>query len=482
MASLVQHRLPRSKWFYGKVKIDGKYKPVPLDVQVKGKPPEYRGDKGDDEYRRSMWEAEQRMEPLLEELEGLSFPEATKAIKRFGERMKKSKKGDGSAAGSEFLPIDDIADEWLKLPRKSKKARTGASYDEKRSHGAQMVSEIKGFIEFCKKGKPKLQYAFEIETDDALAYVQSEWKRKCTGGTCNKKITNLKSVFNRLKDKIGNTVNPFDGIDKFPDDTISRKAFNEDQVSLIYKYGMQHLEDVGGVMLAGIFTGMREGDCCTLRWEEVDLKSGKLKVTAEPTGGERTVLKTAEKIWIPMFPPFRDALLKLKPKKSGFIFPSMAQKYRAAPDSVSSRLVRAIEKVFTDDESFERTVKRKHGLRKASVYDFAALRTTWITLAVQSGVSIAHICLVSGHTSEAMILKHYLKPDSQDLQRSFESKMEALTKLGGPRSDSEPQLVEDLQILKGMLQEEAWDSISKKAEWTSNTLEQAIEKLGSITR
>lgn len=453
---------------------------MPLDVQVKGTPPK-RGEKGDEEYKRSMWEAEQCLEPLLEELEGLSFPEATKAIKRFGERMKKSKKGESSSAFSEFLPVDDIADEWLKLPRKSKKARTGASYDEKRSHGRQMESEIKGLVEFCKKRKPKLQYAFEIETDDALAYVQSEWKRRCTGSTCNKKITNLKSVFNRLKDKIGNTVNPFEGIDKFPDDTISRKAFNEEQVGLIYKYGMQHLEDVGGVMLTGLFTGMREGDCCTLRWEEVDLVSGKVQVTTEPARSERTVLKTAERIWIPMFPPFQDALLKLKQKKSGFIFPSMAHKYRAAPDSVSNRLVRAIEKVFAEDESFERSVKRKHGLRKASIHDFAAMRTTWITLAVQSGVPTAHICLVTGHTSEAMILKHYLKPDRQDLQRSFESKMKALTKLGETSSDSEPQLVKDLQSLKGMLQQEAWESINKKAEWASNTIEQAIEKLGSIS-
>lgn len=452
-----------------------------MDVEVRGTPPKHRGDTGDEEYKRSMWEAEKRLEPLLEELEGLSFPEATKAIKRFGEQMKQSKKGEGSAIGSEFLLVDDLTNEWAKLPRKSAKARTGASYDEKRSHGGQTINEINKLIAYCKKRKPKLQYAFEIETDDARAYIQSEWNRKCTGGTCNKKITNLKSVFNRLKDRIGNAVNPFDGIDKFPEDTISRKAFSEEQVALIYEYSMQHLIDVGGIILAGLFTGMREGDCCTLRWEEVDLKSGKVEVATEPTAGERTVLKTAEKIWIPMFPPFQEALLKLKPKKSGFIFPRMAQKYRSAPDSVSSRLVRAIEQVFADDESFERTVKRKHGLRKASVYDFAALRTTWITLAVQSGVPTAHICLVSGHTSEAMILKHYLKPDHEDLQRSFESKMAALTQLGEAESKPQCQLIKDLQDVKSMLQEKTGESIRKKAKWASKTLESAIQKLDSLS-
>jgi len=481
MAALVQHRLPRSKWFYGKVKINGKYKPVPLDVEVRGKPPKHRGDTGDEEYKRSMWEAEKRLDPLLKELEGLSFPEATKAIKRFGERMKQSKKGENQTSGSEFLHVDEIADEWLKLPRKSKKARAGANYDEKSSHGGQIVNEINKLIAFCKERKPKLQYAFEIEANDADAYIQSEWKRKCTGGTCNKKITSLKSVFNRLKGKIGNTVNPFDGIDKFPDDTINRKAFNEEQVAQIYKYCMRNLDDIGGIILAGLFTGMREGDCCTLRWEEVDLKSGKLGVTAESTSGERTVLKTAEKIWIPMFPPFREALLQLKPKKSGFIFPLVAQKYRSAPDSVSNRLVRTIEKVFADDESFERTVKRKHGLRKASVYDFAALRTTWITLAVQSGVPTAHICLVSGHTSEAMILKHYLKPEHEDLQRSFESKMGALTKLGVPPSESQPGLIQNLEALEAMLQGKNWELISKNTEWASKALLEAIGKLETIS-
>lgn len=476
MAS-VQHRLPNSKWFYGRIKIGVKYKPVPLDVEVKGRPPEHRGDKGDEAYERSKWEAEKRLEPLLEELEGLSFPEATKAIKRFGEQMKQSKKDDGSTAGSKFLLADDLAEEWAKLPRKSKKARTGANYDEKRSHGGQVVNEIEKLIAFCKERKPKLQYAFEIETDDAREYIQSEWNRECSGGTCNKKITNLKSVFNRLKDRIGNAVNPFDGIDKFPDDTISRKAFNEEQVALIYEYSMQHLYDFGGIILAGLFTGMREGDCCTLRWEEVDLKSGEVAVTTETTAGERTVLKTAEKIWIPMFPPFREVLLKMKPKQSGFIFPLMAQKYRSAPDSVSSRLVRAIEKIFADDESFERTVKRKHGLRKASVYDFAALRTTWITLAVQSGVPTAHICLVSGHTSEAMILKHYLKPNNEDLQRSFVSKMEALSFLGMTTEDREGDLTQELHKLKELLSDGNILDIERKRKWATDLLAQAIKQL-----
>ena len=248
-------------------------------------------------------------------------------------------------------------------------------------------------------------------------------------------------------------------------------------MSQIYKYCMKYLDYIGAIILAGLFTGMREGDCCTLRWEEVDLKYGKLEVTAESPSGERTVLKTAEKICIPMFPPFREALLQLKPKKSGFIFPMVAQKYRSAPDSVSNRLVRTIEKVFADHESFERTVKRKHGLRKASVYDFAALRTTWITLAVQCGVPTAHICLVSGHTSEAMILKHYLKPDNEDLQLSFESKMGTLTQLGIKQSRPDNDLIGDLKDLERLIRQQDPRKLITKSDWSADVLHRVIEKL-----
>lgn len=477
MAALVQHRLPKSKWFYGKVKIDGKYKPVPLDVEVKGTPPKHRGDAGDEAYKRSMWEAEQRLEPLLKELKGLSFPEATKAVKRFGELMKQSKKGDVKDGDSDYILAEKIGSEWSKLPRKSTKAKLGNSKNDGKTHGDQVVSKIEKFFTFCKKRNPKLKYAFEITKGDAVAYIQSEWDQGHTGSTCNNNLTNLRSVFGRLKTKIGYTHNPFDEVEKFPDDTINRRPFTDDQIVSLYEEALKDLRSVGGIIITGIFTGMREGDCCLLRWEEVNLDKGAIEATPEPAPAKKQNMKTGEKIWIPMFPQFKKALMKLGPKKSGYIFPKVAKLYKGKPDELSKQVVAFIERTFAEDENFVRTVKREHGLRKASVYDFPALRTTWITLAVRSGISTVLICLVTGHTDEKMIIKHYAKPDAKSLQASFESKMVALSTLGMTTKELDGDLGHQLLKLKDLLSDGTILDIERKRKWAIGVLNEAIRAM-----
>lgn len=475
MASLVQRRAG-SKWFYGRVKIDGKYKPIPLDVEVKGTPPKHRNDEGDEAYQRSKWEAEKRLEPLLKELNGLSLPEATKAMGRFGKQMKGTKKRGVKDDASGYILAEKIGSEWLKLPRKSTNAKQGKSKSDGKTHGDQVVSKVERFVKFCKDRNPKLKYAFEITEGDAEAFIQSEWKRGCSGGSCNKIAVNLRSVFGRLKTKIGYTHNPFNEIEKFPDDTINRKPFTDAQIARLYEEALKDLRTVGGVILAGIFTGMREGDCCLLRWEEVNLDKGAIEATPEPASAKKQNMKTGEKIWIPMFPQFKKALTKLGPKKSGYIFPKVAKLYKGKPDELSKLVVAFIERTFEDDENFVRTVKREHGLRKASVYDFPALRTTWITLAVKGGISTLLICLVTGHTDEKMILKHYAKPDAKSLQASFESKMEALSTLGMTNEDLEGDLAHQLLKLKDLLSDGNILDIERKRKWAVSLLGKAIKQ------
>ena len=474
MASTVQRR-SNSQWFYGRVKLDGKYKPIPLDVEVKGTPPKHRSDEGDEAYKRSKWEAEKRLEPLLKEINGLSLPEATIAIKRFGKQMIVSKKGGVQDAASGYILAKMIGSEWIKLPRKSTKAKLGKSKNDGKTHGDQVVRKVESFVEFCRKRNPKLKYAFEITKEDAEAYIQSEWKRGLTGSSCNKNLINLRSVFGRLKTKIGYTHNPFDGIEKFPDDTINREAFTDAQIARLYEEALKDLSGVGGIILTGILTGMREGDCCLLRWEEVNLDKGAIEATPEPAPAKKQNMKTGEKIWIPMFPQLKNALVKLGPKRSGYIFPEVAKLYKGKPDELSKQVVGFIERTFADDENFARTVKREHGLRKASIYDFPALRTTWITLAVKAGISTLLICLVTGHTDEKMILKHYAKPDEKFLQASFESKMQALSSLGMTTEDLEGDVAHQLLKLKELLAEGNILDIERQRKRAVRVLNEAIQ-------
>jgi integrase len=93
-------------------------------------------------------------------------------------------------------------------------------------------------------------------------------------------------------------------------------------------------------------TAMRRGDCCLLKWADVDHKEGFLTVKTAKTG---------ETVDIPMFPMLRDELAKARGTagKSKHCFPEAAEMYNNNPDGITWRvkqvLGRAIERLAIAD-------------------------------------------------------------------------------------------------------------------------------------
>jgi integrase len=61
-------------------------------------------------------------------------------------------------------------------------------------------------------------------------------------------------------------------------------------------------------------------------------------------------------------------------------------------------------------------VKREHGQKAASVRDWHALRTTFVTLALSAGVPIELVRRVTGHATVEVVLKHYFRPDREQFK------------------------------------------------------------------
>ena len=391
--------------------------------------------------------------------------------------MNRSKKGEDVSLDSDYLLANGLATAWGKLPRK-RKGQVGSAKNirrPERTYTSQVEEDIRKFVKFCRGRNKKLLYAYEITESDAEAYIMSERKRGINGKTCNYKIVAFRSVFKRLKKRIGSKDNPFEEIESFNDETISRKSYTNDQIEHLYAFSLKNIH-YGSLVIVGLFTGMREGDCCLLQWEKISFEEDQICTKADKTG---------EDIWIPIFPALKKILLTLKPKEKGHVFPAHAKKYLDSATIISAALVRFIGKAFKDDKTFKRTVKRESGLRRASVYDFAALRTTWITLAVMSGVPLAVICLVSGHTSEKMIMENYLKPDKKALRDSFGQKMVGLSQLGQPKPKAEIEVAastaldDDLLKLLELLDSTWMQEITGKRDWAKDLIQRTVAELHS---
>jgi hypothetical protein len=62
---------------------------------------------------------------------------------------------------------------------------------------------------------------------------------------------------------------------------------------------------------------------------------------------------------------------------------------------------------------------RKRGQRAASVRDWHALRTTFVTLALSAGVPVELVKRVTGHQTTAIVMEHYFRPDREQFRAAL---------------------------------------------------------------
>ncbi|WP_207695194.1 hypothetical protein DOK67_0001270 [Enterococcus sp. DIV0212c] len=172
-------------------------------------------------------------------------------------------------------------------------------------------------------------------------------------------------------------------------------------------------------ILLALETGMRIGEICALKWEDIDFDSSVLKVqrtkqriSLPSSSGQRTkIIETTPKTIhanriIPMSSKIKKALLHLK-KQAVSAYVVTNKEHSIEPRTVSYR--------------FER-IKRKLGLNNVS---FHALRHTFATRCVELGVNIAAISSLLGHSSIKLTLDTYTNSFLEE-QRAAIDKLAAL--------------------------------------------------------
>lgn len=67
--------------------------------------------------------------------------------------------------------------------------------------------------------------------------------------------------------------------------------------------------------------------------------------------------------------------------------------------------------------------KREFGNRLASKYDFHALRTTFVTLALSAGIGVEILKALTGHATVEIVMRHYFKPKGSDFMNELTKAM-----------------------------------------------------------
>ena len=317
---------------------------------------------------------------------------------------------DEMTGGSEIF-LSDAFDLSLKKPRKRQPAKR--LIDSKRSYW-------RDFVDFMETHYPDIKKLNDVCESHAGEYIQyirehgrynkrvqyksgsqnTEYFRSgnLSNKSCNTFHQTLNEVFDLLFKDAGLIENPFAEITKLNNESESREAFTEEELRLISEKADDFIKPI---FVIGIATALREGDICTLKWIEVNLKSNIIR---------REMLKTRRIVEIPILPPLRRFLCEqqMESKESEYVLPEHAEMYLNNRSGITWRVKKFLESIGIT------TTKIVPGRTRAiSIKDVHSLRHTFCYYAGVYGIPLLVVKDIVGHVSEQMTELYQKHADNQ---------------------------------------------------------------------
>ncbi len=269
--------------------------------------------------------------------------------------------------GAREMPLGSLAEAFLDSPRRP-------------DCGAGTLEIYRGAADDLARFLGADRAAQGVDAADAERYARHVGGA-LAAGTYNKRINALAAIWRVLAPAMGTAGNPWEGIARKRARPHVRRALTAAEVDALL--GSAEGE-VRTLIAIGAYTGLRMGDACRLRWE--DLQGGVVRVT---TG------KTGAKVAVPMHPRLAEILGPAEGRR-GAVVPGLVATHRRDPSAVSKAVRRAFEAAGVRGET------AREGARNTTDCSFHSLRHTFVTRAMEAGISPAIVQALVGHASAAM--------------------------------------------------------------------------------
>jgi integrase len=271
-----------------------------------------------------------------------------------------------------------------------------------------------GFMNWLKKNYPDIECLCEVTSELAQKYAAQMTSRGLSANTYNKHTSFLRLIFRVLTEVAQVRKNPFEKIRRKKLKTNARRELTIAELKDILEKAEGELQTL---LFIGTFTGLRLGDCCTLKWGEVDLERGLIR---------RVQNKTASKKQTPVLIGIPGALsTKLSETsaehRKGYVVKRYAGLYtyrnKSGAPNYQAQITREIQDHFTKcgiqthkegtgvikDENGDNV---STGKRAVVEVGFHSLRHTFVSLHAEHGTPQSVVQAIVGHGSPAMT-SHY---------------------------------------------------------------------------
>ena len=200
--------------------------------------------------------------------------------------------------------------------------------------------------------------------------------------TINKIIQTCEWVFSTLLHESGISLNPFLNIPVLANQYESRDIFTDEEIQLILNSDDDFCSPLCQIAL---YTGLREGDICCLRWNNIDFENNFIKLVMR---------KTRRSVEIPIIDrPYLEKLYSEK-TNSEYVFPVQHDVYVNKKSGVPYRVTK-----FLKSLGIEKTRESETRTRKISNKDFHSLRHTFAVKCAENDIPLHVVQQVLGHSN-----------------------------------------------------------------------------------
>lgn len=283
------------------------------------------------------------------------------------------------------LPIGEAWAAFLASPTRPDTGKaTLAKYEIQWGRFWQWIQEHYPDTKLMKNVTPEIAGQF-------AAWLTSEGR---TPNTFNKYVNLLGLVFRTVKDKARLVDNPWDAITRKKLVTRGRRELTIEELRNVCAAAEG---DLRLLLAVGLYSGLRLGDCATLRWSEVDTVRGRIVRIPNKTGR-----RSPKPVIIPLHPTLAAMLAEIpKTERSGYVLPRIATDYQRHASYVTDRVQALFKKCGIE------TLREVEGRTQAQVeVGFHSLRHSFVSMCAENNIPLAVVQALVGHTNPAMT-RHY---------------------------------------------------------------------------
>ena len=312
--------------------------------------------------------------------------------------------------GEHRLPLADVWLEYVKSPNRNELAKV--TLDGKRQVWMQFAKWMEHFYLPVKD--------LAGVTADMIGEYLACLRADVCASTYNGRVCVLREIFRVLAKKAGLEEDPWEGVKLRPEDSHSRRELTRDELRRLLDAAKKSGEEWHKLILVGIYTGLRLGDCCRLDWSQINIAEGVIQLMPQKTKRHHQRIVT-----IPVHQALGQALLGLNEKckmkneelnEDGFslipqphtssltgpVLPTVAEMYGRARWQVSHELSRIFRAA-----NITTSVRIEGRCRKTPEATFHSLRHTFVSFAANAGVPLHIVQSIVGHESTAMTRHYY---------------------------------------------------------------------------